>query len=54
MDLNTRVLETLISAISLRKTIEQEKRTLPRFIMLEHYDDVVITLETIIQFSRPL
>ena len=52
--LKTRVQETLISAINKWRKIEQAKGTCPRFSMLEHYVDVVLIMETIFQFSRPL
>ena len=52
--LNTRVPEPVISAINLWWNIERAKGTQPRFIILEHYADVVLMLETILQLSRPL
>ena len=52
--LNSRVPELVNSAINLWINIERAKGTHPRLSMLEHYSDVVLMLETILQFSRPL
>ena len=52
--LNTRVPELVIGAINLWRNIDREKGKRPRFSILEHYMDVVLILETIFQFSRPL
>ena len=46
--LNTRVSETVASAINQWRNIEQEKGTRPRFIMLEHYADDVLMLNNIL------
>ena len=53
-DLNTRVPEPVSSAINCRRNIERAKGNRPRFSMLEHYSDIMLMLETILQFSRPL
>ena len=52
--LNTRVPDPVISSINIRRKIEWSEGMHPRFSMLEHYADVVMMLETILQFFRPL
>ena len=52
--LNTRAPDPVIGAINLWQNIEQEKETRPMFSILEHYADVVLVLETILQFYSPL
>ena len=54
ISLDTRVPDPLTSAINLWQKIEQGKRTCPRFSMLEHYGDVVLMMDTILQFSKPI
>ena len=50
-DLNTRVKNSVISAINIWQNIEQVKWTRYRFRMLEHYDDIVLILDSIFQLS---
>ena len=52
--LNKRVPEKVISAVNRWKNIERAKEMHHRFSMLEHYADVMLMLETTLQFSRPL
>ena len=52
--LNTRVSEPETISIYRWRKIERAKGTRPRFSMLEHYADVVLMLETILKFFRPL
>ena len=52
--LNTRVLEPVNITVNIWRKIEQAKRNFPRLSMLEHYDDVVIMMEIILQLSNPM
>ena len=52
--LNTSVPYSVISAINLWQKIDKEKGTRHRFVMLEHYADVVLMLEIILKFSMPM
>ena len=46
--------EPVIIAMNWWRNIEWAKGTHPRFSMLEHYYDIVLMLDTIFQFSRPM
>ena len=52
--LNTRAPYLVSSAINQSGNIERAKVTRPMFNILEHYANVVLMLETILQFYRPL
>ena len=54
MGLNKKFTEPLISSINLWLNIEREKGTRPWFSMFEHYADVVLIMETTLQFSRTM
>ena len=52
--LNTRVPEPVVNSIKLWLKIERAREKRPIFIMLEHYSDVLLMMETILQLSWPL
>ena len=53
-DLNKRFPDPVISTINWMQNIEKAKGTRPMFRIMENYADVVLMLETILQFSGPL
>lgn len=52
--LNAKVPEPIINAINRWKVVEGAKGARPRFNMLAHYADVLLMLETILQYSAAL
>ena len=52
--LDLRVPEPVISAVNQWWIIKQDKGLLPRLSMIDHYYNVMLKLETILQFYGPL